>query len=96
MTHRFVPEAATELRIAARSYERERQGLGVAFREEVRSIVDQVMKFPEICQEIGNGARRCCLKRLPYGIFYKRYRDEIIIYAVSHLHRDPDHWRDRL
>jgi hypothetical protein len=96
VTHRFVPQAAAELRAAARYYEHERQGLGVAFRAEVRSIVDQVMRFPEICQGTGNGAHRCCLKRFPYGVFYKRYGDEIIIYAVSHLHRRPDHWRDRL
>jgi hypothetical protein len=94
--HRFTPKAAAELRTAIRAYERERAGLGRAFNLEVKTLLDHITAFPEGSRDIGDGIRRRCLKQFPFGLFYSIEETEIVIVAVSHLHRRPDHWRDRL
>ena len=96
MTHRFIPEATAELRAAIRKYECEKTGLGRAFNLEVKAALGHITAFPEGSQDVGDGVRRRCLKKFPFGLFYSIEGAEIVIVAVSHLHRDPDHWRDRL
>ena len=46
--------------------------------------------------EIAPGIRRCLLKRFPYAILYSQEADALFIYAVMHMHRDPDYWRHRI
>ncbi|MGI9167057.1 MAG: hypothetical protein ACR2G5_11860 [Pyrinomonadaceae bacterium] len=40
--------------------------------------------------------RRCLLHRFPYGVVYLMVPQGIEIVAVTHLHRKPDYWRDRV
>ncbi len=48
-------------------------------------------------EEIGNYSRRCLVQKFPYGIIYQctEHKKEILIVAISHLHRVPDYWSDR-
>jgi len=88
--------ATRDLKTATEYYEEERPGLGQRFRDEFDAAVKRVRGFPEGCQQVDDELRRCRFKRFPYGLFYAIRGDEIVIVAVSHLHRRPDHWRDRL
>jgi plasmid stabilization system protein ParE len=45
---------------------------------------------------LSQNTRRCRTHRFPYGIIYQAKRDEILIVAVAHLHREPDNWLERL
>jgi len=36
------------------------------------------------------------LKGFPYALLYVFEEDVIFIKAVAHLHRDPEHYRDRI
>jgi len=35
------------------------------------------------------------IRRFPYGIYYTIENEVVVIWAVKHLHRDPDYWRER-
>lgn len=96
MTYRFTPEALADLRTAIREYEHAKPGLGRAFNLQVKAILRHIVAFPEGSRDLGDGVRRRSLKRFPFGLLYSIEGNEIVIVAVSHLHRDPDHWRDRL
>ncbi|MDO8094347.1 MAG: hypothetical protein Q6360_12795 [Candidatus Brocadiales bacterium] len=48
------------------------------------------------CPEIEPNLRRCLLSRFPYGLIYGVDADAIIVVAVSHLHREPRYWIDRI
>jgi hypothetical protein len=44
---------------------------------------------------IEDDVRRYLIKRFPYGIYYTLENDAVIIWAVKHLHRNPDYWQHR-
>lgn len=96
MKTRFLGIARREFREAVAYYEEQRAGLGSDFRDEVAAVLRRIRAFPEGCQLLGANLRRCRLRRFPYGVI-SRYRDsEILVVAVAHLHRDPDHWSGRI
>ena len=95
MTTRFLEAARDDLRDAVRYYETQRAGLGAEFREEVRSAIERIEALPDAWHPLSANTRRCRTRRFPYGVIYRAGPDEIVIVAVAHLHRDPDHWRDR-
>ena len=39
--------------------------------------------------------RRFLVLRFPYGIYYTVESEVVVIWAIKHLHRDPDYWQDR-
>lgn len=40
----------------------------------------------------GSLTTRFLLRRFPYGVFYGLEQGRIVIVAVIHAHRHPDHW----
>ena len=96
MKARFLKPARDELRAAIRYYEDRRPGLGVAFRKEVAATIERIKGMPEAWQQLGPNTRRCRTHKFPYGVIDQPRRDEVLIVAVAHLHREPGHWEDRL
>ncbi len=96
MTIRTLTAARRDLRDAARFYDTQRPGLGAEFRDAVRSAIERIADFPESCQPLDDDLRQCRTRRFPYGIIYRVTAEEILIISITHLHRDPGHWRDRL
>lgn len=94
----FLSPAERELDEAVDYYEAQKPGLGNEFLEKVRAAVELIECYPEAWQLISRNARQCRISRFPYGVIYQ-IKDggcEILIVAVSHLHRKPDYWRSRL
>lgn len=86
------------MRAARRYDETQRPGLGSEFLDEVQAAIQRIETNPESCQiiDVDEDIRPCQTRRFPYGVI-DRYRDEeIVIVAISHSRRDPDHWKDRL
>lgn len=95
MTIRFLEAARSDLRNAVDYYESQRPGLGTEFRAEVRSAIERIEALPDAWHPLSENTQRCRTKRFPYGVIYRASFDEIVIVAVAHLHRDPEHWRER-
>jgi plasmid stabilization system protein ParE len=96
VTVRFLEIAEIELDQAVHWYGAQAPGLGEAFLIEVLSAADRIVRFPEAWHPLGEGVRRCRLSRFPYGLIYTIDNGDILVLAVAHLHRRPDHWRDRV
>ena len=91
----FTSSAKLDLAIARDWYEREREGLGFDFVDEVkvatRRIESNPLEFATVCRE----ARICPVKRFPYIIVFRILDSVLEILAVIHGHRDPEIWRSR-
>ena len=92
----FLPEADEEFREAARYYESEAPGLGIAFITEVHSAVASVLANPYAAAAAGSGIRQRVLHRFPYNVLYAVEKDTIVIVAVAHQKRRPGYWKARL
>jgi plasmid stabilization system protein ParE len=44
---------------------------------------------------VEDDASRFLIRRFPYAIYYTIERDAVVIWAVKHLHRNPDYWQHR-
>lgn len=77
-------------------FECQQSGLGLRFRNDVREatlrIAGSPMLFPVEMQEV----RRYVMNRFPYTLRYVLRADEVWIVAVSHQHRRPDYWAERI
>jgi plasmid stabilization system protein ParE len=77
-------------------YEDQRIGLGVEFREALRSTLDAIAEHPHLYPVVARNTRRALLHRFPYGIYYRELPDAILVFACVHGHRDPRRWQSRL
>ncbi len=96
MKIRFLEIARDELDDAIEFYEHESPGLGKAFLTEVLSTLERIARYPHAWHICSSRTRRCQTRRFPYGIIYQARQNEILIIAVSNLHRKPDYWKNRL
>ncbi len=96
MKVRFLSSAGFELDEAIRYYDHQLPGLGFRLFQEVEAAVDRIGLMPEAWTKIGEQTRRCLIKGFPYALCYVAEPDEVLITAVAHLHRDPEHYRKRI
>jgi hypothetical protein len=96
MIHDFHPEARLEYREAAIFYESRRPGLGAAFTLEVEAAIERIREAPERWPILEQDVQRCLTHVFPYSILYTIEPEAILVVAVMHLRRKPDHWRNRL
>lgn len=96
MKLRFLEPAQRELDEAVEYYNAEALGLGKAFLVETLATLERIRRFPKGWHPLSENIRRCRLRRFPYGLVYTVDSVEILVIAVSHLHRKPEYWRKRL
>ena len=96
MNAEFLAEAEEELREAARYYEKEAAGLGLAFLIEAHRAVHEIEAFPEAWTTVRQGIRKKPLSRFPYNLLYSIEADSILIIAVAHQMRRPTYWLSRI
>ena len=92
----FAEEAVKDVDEAYRWYERRRDGLGDEFLASVDGAIQKTAENPEWCEIVFDGFRRATIRRFPYVVFYEFANGVITVYAVFHVARDPEKWRDRL
>ena len=63
---------------------------------ELREGVQRITETPLAYPVVSGGIRRYLLKRFRYAIIYEPTGDHLMIWAVMHLHRDPNYWKNRL
>ena len=96
MRIRFLEAAQREVDDAVAWYNEREEDLGREFLDELDRVIRRIKSFPLASTEIEPGIRRCLLARFPYGLIYGIDEDLLIVVAVSHLHRQPRYWIDRL
>ena len=77
-------------------YKLESEELEIAFKTEIHNMLSIICRFPGIGDNISNGIKKMLVSRFPYQFFYKEYSDNIIIFSISHQHREPYYWIDRV
>ncbi|HCH24524.1 MAG TPA: plasmid stabilization protein [Oceanospirillaceae bacterium] len=95
MDVRFLTPAVKELDEAFVYYQSIVDGLGYEFVSEVEHSITRIKHFPTAYPLIGSQSRRCLIHRFPYGLIYQERNEEILIIAISNLHRKPKYWVSR-
>ena len=93
----WLEPAEKELDDVFAYYESVQEGLGYRFLAEVELSISRITEFPKSYQDIGKYSRRCLVHKFPYGLIYQHIEseNEVLMVAVSHLHRIPDYWSSR-
>ena len=94
-TVRFYPDAETEMVEAAAYYETQQENLGKRFLTSVQDALNRIQINPLLYPIVEPDVRRCQTKTFPYSILFKDSRDQIVVIAVMHLHRNSDYWIGR-
>jgi hypothetical protein len=93
---RLLSPANLELDEAIRYYDHQLPGLGFRFFQEASAAIERIKLMPEAWTKLGARTRRCLFKGFPYALLYVFEANEIVITAVAHLHRDPEHYKNRI
>ncbi|MHB8337407.1 MAG: type II toxin-antitoxin system RelE/ParE family toxin [Ignavibacteriaceae bacterium] len=96
MKARLLTPANIELDEAIKYYDHQLPGLGFRFFQEISSAIERIKFTPEAWSKINGHTRRCMIKGFPYALFFIKGKEEILITAVAHLHRNPEHYKDRI
>lgn len=94
--YRFLPEARRELASAVAHYDSEFPDLGQELAREAKRLCLLITESPLSGMEIRRGIRRRLLRRFPYAILYATDSVGVLVIAVMHQRRRPDHWRRRV
>lgn len=89
-----------EMRHAAANYEREREGLGARFLDEVAAARKQIAVLPESYQRWATDSeyRQAIVSVFPFVVFFRIHeaRRTVVIVAIAHTRREPGYWRSRV
>src|SRR5256885_9211871 len=88
-------DAELEVIDAVDYYERQRQGLGMEFLDDVQRAYQTILAAPKKWARVTRNARRYRISRFPYGVVYQVRKDTVLVVAVMHLSRRPGYWRQR-
>ena len=92
----FLDPAEQEFYDAVRFYNSESEGLGFEFALEIKRTLERIVQYPFAWHPLSRNTRRCRADRFPYGIIYTVIEKQILVVAVMHLHKSPEHWYTRL
>ncbi len=88
-------EAEADIAEAFQYYEDCRPGLGSAFMLSIDESISRIERNPRQYKVIGKKISRALVMRFTYGVFYTLSEDGIIVLAVAHARRNPEHWQSR-
>jgi toxin ParE1/3/4 len=97
MARRIVVQPQSELDIQAASiwYEDQRSGLGSRFLNELALVFERIEANPRQFPVIRDEVRRALFHQFPYGVYFLSEKEDVVILAVLHSHRNPDVWKRR-
>jgi len=93
---RFSEFANNEFIDACDWYEQQQSGLGLRFRSDVREAIRRIALSPLLFPVELDEVRRYVMNRFPYTLRYVLRGDDVWIMTVSHQHRSPDYWVERV
>jgi plasmid stabilization system protein ParE len=91
----FRAVADAELPQSAEWYERQQDGLGLRFIDQVQKVLDNILESPERYPVALRDVREAIVSKFPYAVYYRVKSDRVVILAVFHCSRDPAQWQSR-
>ena len=91
----FRAEAGADIESAASWYEKQRDGLGNQFLNEILDMCDKIADNPNGFPVMHRETRRAVIRRFPFAIYYRIAQESIIVIAVMHGSRHPKSWKQR-
>jgi plasmid stabilization system protein ParE len=91
----FRPIAKAEFEDAISWYESKREGLGQEFRLAVNSQIERIIDSPAQFARVRKHIRRALLHRFPYSIYFIPNETQVVILAIFHTRRAPQHFENR-
>jgi plasmid stabilization system protein ParE len=82
----YHPRFASDLAEAARFYEEQQAGLGMAFITEAEEAIKLIAEHPRMWRVIAKDVRRYLLKRFPYAIHYRLADDAQVVRLLTIRH----------
>ncbi len=83
LTLQFHPDVSNELRSSYRWYQRQAEGLGDDFLNELVSAYSAILELPETWPLFQHGFRRYLLTRFPFSVIYKQHEDLIYVGLIG-------------
>ena len=77
----FKPEVYDDIKTAYDWYESQRSGLGEDFLLTLEASYANIVRNPQLYQEVCRSVRRKLIRRFPYGIFFV-LREDTIRYCI--------------
>ena len=88
----ILPQASAELRDAVEYYEGEQSGLGERFWWELEAHLRWIAQNATLPRLREGDYRRVNLKCFPYYVAYAVREQTVVVLAISHAARMPEHW----
>ncbi len=95
MKIRILDIAERDLQSGFFFYEAQQTGIGEYFLDSIYSEIDSLLLFAGIHKQVFGYHRQLC-RRFPYAIYYSIGSDEISVWRVLDLRRDPATIEDQL
>ena len=92
---RLRDEAERDIALAASRCEKQREGLGQEFLDELLSTLGTIAEHPRAYPILHRDVRRALMRRFPFGVFFQTTASDIVVVAVFHGSRHPRGWRRR-
>jgi plasmid stabilization system protein ParE len=88
----FHPEANIDFIEAIVWYEKQQKNLGQRFNEAVNSVIDRILKQPELFHIVKQNFREASVSVFPYTIVYRfnKRKKIVVIAAIYHAKRNPN------
>lgn len=93
----YAPAARAEY-VAVQAWYIEKRGLEQAerFNAELDRLSAAIGANPRLWAEYEPGIHRALFKNFRYALHYMIRSDHVYVLALSHQHRRPGYWRDRI
>lgn len=87
--------ARNEFEDALEWYEKQKPGLGAAFRIAVEHALEKIAEQPTIKPKVFHNLRESLVPGFPYCVYYLIEPGRLVIVAIFHTARDPSIWQGR-
>jgi plasmid stabilization system protein ParE len=87
--------AKRELDDAISWYENRREGLGQDFSIAVEREIERIASSPNQFARVKKEVRRAVLRRFPYSIYFVIEDPQVVVLAIFHAKRAPEHLENR-
>ena len=92
---RFHPGVSSEIKASYLWYQKQAEGLGDDFLDELETAYQVILELPGIWPFFHKGFRRFLLSKFPFSIIYMEDGNSIYVVAVMHCSRKPNYWLNR-